>query len=337
MNNFKKIGLTALAASLVSTSAFAGELTVSGSAALNYENYQAADSTTSASNGTKAYSMGNQITFSGSGELDNGLTVGLSFVLDQGDDTKSTANSATSVAGSGAPFDGHSISISSDSFGSLVYYGEGGDSAQNAVGDTAAGNIWDLWDGRNGANSAMKESNATNNMFNYTLPSMVDGLTVAASYVPAGSNDESDTAYSITYTGVEGLTASYGAGTNDSAAGTGSNADQSTIKLSYAYGPVTVAYSDHEYDSNAADTDQDITSYKVSYTVSDAISISYAAETVDSENSSHIDAEYTRISASYTAGGMTISGNMSEMEDGTHSTATAGDEEYVGLSVSFAF
>jgi hypothetical protein len=75
----------------------------------------------------------------------------------------------------------------------------------------------------------------------------------------------------------------------------------------------------------------------VSYTVSDAISISYATETVDSENSAHIDAEYTRISASYTAGGMTISGNMSEMEDGTHSTATAGDEEYVGLGVSFAF
>jgi outer membrane protein OmpU len=49
-------------------------------------------------------------------------------------------------------------------------------------------------------------------MFTYTLPSMVDGLAVAASYVPAGSNDESDTAYSITYTGVEGLTASYGAG-----------------------------------------------------------------------------------------------------------------------------
>ena len=30
--------------------------------------------------------MGNQLTFSGSGELDNGLNVSLSFVLDQGDD-----------------------------------------------------------------------------------------------------------------------------------------------------------------------------------------------------------------------------------------------------------
>ena len=34
MNNFKKIGLTALAGSLVATSAFAGELTASGSASM---------------------------------------------------------------------------------------------------------------------------------------------------------------------------------------------------------------------------------------------------------------------------------------------------------------
>tara|TARA_Y100000389_G_scaffold203350_1_gene251509 strand:- start:10 stop:1011 length:1002 start_codon:yes stop_codon:yes gene_type:complete len=333
MNNIKKIGLTALAASLVSTSAFAGELTVSGSAGINYENYQAADSTTTASENTKAFSMGNQITFSGSGELDNGLNVAVSFVIDEFDGDTTT----TSGPADGSIFDGHSVTISSDAMGSLTFSGEGADSAANAVGDTAAGNIWDLWDGRNGATSKMKESNATNNMFNYTFPSMVDGLALAASYVPAKANDESDTAYSITYTGIEGLTASYGSGTDDDAAGTTSNADQSTMKLSYAYGPVTVAYSDHEYDSNAANADQDITAYKLSYTVSDAISISYAAETVDSENTSHVDAEYTRISASYTAGGMTISGNMSEMENGTHTTAVAGDEEYVGLSVSFAF
>ena len=38
MNNFKKIGLTALAGSLVATSAFAGELTVTGSAGINVSN-----------------------------------------------------------------------------------------------------------------------------------------------------------------------------------------------------------------------------------------------------------------------------------------------------------
>ena len=39
MNKFKKIGLTALAASLVSVSAHAGALTASGSASMNTEGH----------------------------------------------------------------------------------------------------------------------------------------------------------------------------------------------------------------------------------------------------------------------------------------------------------
>ena len=54
------------------------------------------------------------------------------------------------------------------------------------------------------------------------------------------------------------------------------------MKVSYAYGPVTVAYSDHEHDSNTATGDQDATSFKLSYTVSDALSVSYAEEEIDS-------------------------------------------------------
>jgi len=335
MKNLKKVGLTALAASLVSTSAFAGALTVSGSAGINWESYSAADlgihASTAPTDGTKAFSMGNQITFSGSGELDNGLTVGLTFVLDQNDDS-----TAAGAAYSGGPFDGHNVSISSDTFGTLVYHGEGGDSAQNAVGDTAAGNIWDLWDARDGVNSKLKESNGGTN-FHYTLPSMVDGLTVAASYQPAGSNDESDMAYALTYTGVEGLTVSYGTGSNDSAAGTTSNSDTTSIKATYAVGSFTLAYSDHEHDSNTNTSDQDATAYKLSYTVSDAMSVSYGHEVIKSGTAGDQDAEYTRLSASYTSGGMTVSGNISEMKDGTHSTAAKGDEDYAGLSVSFAF
>ena len=199
MNNFKKIGMTALAASLVSTSVFAGEVTVAGGASINWENYSGV-----AKSSTKSFSMGNQLTFSGSGELDNGMTVGISFVLDQGDDT---------AVGSG-PFDSHSVSVSSDALGTLVFHGEGGDSAQNAVGDTAAGNIWDNFDARVTGAATLSESSATNNMMHYTLPSLVDDLTVAVSYTPAGANDESSTAFGLTYAGVEGLSVSYGQGSS---------------------------------------------------------------------------------------------------------------------------
>jgi outer membrane protein OmpU len=334
MNNFKKIGLTALAASLVSTSVFAGELTVSGSAGINFENYQAPNTSSNdtSSNGTKAFSMGNQITFSGSGELDNGLNISLSFVIDEFDN----ADDASS-GNSGSVFDAHSVTISSDAMGTLKFSGEGGSSAQNTIDGTAAGDIWDLWDGRDGANSKAKNSNASDNMFHYTLPTLVDGLAVSASYVPAGSADASDTSYAVTYTGIEGLSASYGTGSNDSPAGTATDSDTETMKLSYAYGPVTLAYSDTTHDSNTATADQDVTSLKLSYTVSDAISISYGEEDIASGTTTDIDAKYSRLSASYTAGGMTISGNMSEMENGTYTTAVAGDEEYYGLSLSFAF
>ena len=327
MNNFKKIGMTALAASLVSTSVFAGEMAVTGSAAINFENFSG-----TAMSGTKAFSMGNQLTFSGSGELDNGMNVSLSFVIDQGDDE---------MAAETSPFDSHSVTVSSDALGTLTYNGEGGDSAQNAVGDTAAGNIWDNFDGKGGATATLTESNSGTN-FNYTLPSLVDGLAVGVSYLPAGSNDEADTAYSLVYTGVEGLTLSYGSGTNDAdaagAGGTALNADTTSMKASYAIGSFTVAYSDHDHDSNTDTSDQSASSWKVSYTVSDELSVTYATESIDDNaTAATSDAEYTKITAAHTSGGMTVSANYQEASNGGYTTAADEDIEYIGLSVSFAF
>ena len=107
MNKFKKIGLTALAGSLVATSAYAGAVSVSGGASMGVKNNSGKD-------GGKSWTMGNQLTFSGSGELDNGLNVSISCVLDQGD------NETDAEAGaSEAPFDSHSITVSSDSLGSM--------------------------------------------------------------------------------------------------------------------------------------------------------------------------------------------------------------------------
>ena len=327
MNNFKKIGMTALAASLVSTSVFAGEVTVAGGASINWENYSGV-----AKSSTKSFSMGNQLTFSGSGELDNGMTVGISFVLDQGDDT---------VVGSG-PFDSHSVSVSSDALGTLVFHGEGGDSAQNAVGDTAAGNIWDNFDARVTGAATLSESQAGNNIMHYTLPSLVDDLTVAVSYTPAGANDESSSAFGLTYAGVEGLSVSYGQGSADGDAagsgGTAANSDTTSLKASYAIGSFTLAYSDHDHDSNTDTSDQTATSWKVSYTVSDAVSVTYGTESLDSAATADTsDAEYTKITASHTSGGMTVSANYQEATEMSYTTATDVDEEYYGLSLSFAF
>ena len=326
MNNLKKIGLTALAASLVSTSVFAGEVTVSGGASMAVEGYSG-----TAQNAGKGFSMGNQLTFSGSGELDNGLTASISFVLDQGDNEATTASEGT------APFDSHSVSISSDALGTLTMHGEGGSSAQSALDTTAAGDIWDTFD--NAAfttGQTVKSSAAGGDIMVYTLPSMVDDLSVSVSYDPQQGTAASSTAYGLTYTGVEGLSVSYGKGDASTGVST-TEADATTMKASYAYGSFTVAYSNNDYQTAVANSDQETTSYKVSYTVSDELSISYGQEEIEKENDSD-DAEFEAITVAYTSGGMTLTASAKESTNAAHNgTSTIDDRDYWSLGLAFAF
>jgi len=323
MNNFKKIGMTALAASLVSTSVFAGEVTVAGSASMTVEGYSSAGSTQAG----KGFSMGNSLTFTGGGELDNGLTVGISFVLDQGD----------GVTASTAPFDNHSVSISSDALGKLTMHGEGGSSAQAAIDGTAAGDIWDTFDGTT-TGTTVETSASGADILVYALPEMVDGLAVSASYSPQQSSAASSTAYALTYTGVEGLSASYGKGDENlgSPGAVDTDTSTTTMKASYAIGSFTVAYSNNDHSSNVADSDQETTSYKLSYTVSDAISVSYGTEEIKLENDDQ-EAEYEKLSVSYTSGGMTVSAASASSTDALHGTTDLEDRDYWSLGLSFAF
>ena len=315
MNNLKKIGLSALAGSLVATSAFAGEMSVAGSASINVEHTNGGGGDSG-----KTFSMGNQLTFSGGGELDNGLNVALSFVIDQGDD-------ATTGVGSG-PFDSHSVTISSDAMGSLKFSGEGGSSALSALDGTAAGDIWDDFDiastvhptGLGGGNNSMM----------YTLPAMVDGVAINASYTPRTTGADASTSYSVTYTGVEGLTASYGIGD-----GGDESTDGTAMKLSYVFGPITASYSDYEHDTTGTASDDETASYAISYTVSDEISVTYGTEEV--ERGTLEDVETMSISAAYTAGGMTLSGSMSEVDNLDGTTDASQDRERWALGLSFAF
>ena len=322
MNKFKKIGLTALAASLVSVSAHAGEMSVAGSASMNVEGYSGENL-----DGGTGYSMGNQLTFSGSGELDNGMTVSLSFTLDQADD----ANHET------APFDGHSVSVSSDTLGTLKLSGEGGSSASTSIDGTAAGDIWDTFDGARGNVTAVavSDSGTGDNSLFYTLPSVMDGLSINVSYQPQGSGREAATGYGATYTGMEGLTIKYAttdeAGTTEALSG-----DQDVWNVSYAMGPITATASNSDFDVGTSTSDQEISSYAISYTISDSMSITYGMEEIE-KGGSTTDAEYSAISASYTAGGMTISAAMKDAENVAHGTGSNEDFEYWTVGASFAF
>ena len=321
--NIKKIGLTALAASLVSVSAHAGSMSVAGGASMNTEGYSGEGLTA----GT-TFSMGNQLTFTGSGELDNGINVSLSFVIDQGDDEN---NNETS------PFDSHSVTISSDGLGTLVLAGEGGSSATSSIDGTAAGDIWDTFDGARGYTTGVAVSDAggvANNLF-YTLPSIVDGLSIFGNYNPQGSARESSTGFGFTYTGVEGLTAKY-AVADEVGTTTALSGDQTVWHLAYVYGPVTVSASNSDFDVGTSTSDQETSSFAVSYTISDELSVTYGEDTIE-KGGDPTDAEYSVISGSYTAGGMTISASMKDGENINHGTASNQDFEYWSLGASFAF
>ena len=315
MNKYKKIGLTALAGSLVATSAFAGELGVSGSASINVEHTNGG-----AANKGKTFSMGNSVKFSGSGELDNGMTVSLSFELDQGDDS----NHET------APFDGHSVTVSSDTLGTIKFSGEGGKSSTAAIDTSAAGDLWDNYDDEE---MEPTETGTSDNMFMYTLPAMVDGISANVSYEPTGSGTESAIQYGVTYSGIDGLSVSYATGDDSTPVGDAGSA--SVFKASYAYGPVTIAYSDFEYDTTGTTSDDDMEGAKITYTVSDEISVSYATEEV--KTGSLLTAEYKEMAVDYTTGGMTISASMGEVDDRDGTTAAIEDQERWYLGASFAF
>ena len=332
--NIKKIGMTALAASLVSVSAQAAELTVNGGASINAGHYSAG----SKLDFGRSFTMGNQLTFTGSGELENGMNVSVSFVLDQNDDSTTAGGAYTN-----GPFDGHSVTVSSDALGTLVFAGEGGSSATTKINTTVAGDIWDSFDGALNTNAAtgeeISEAGAGNNSFLYTAPSLMDGLDVFVSYDPQSTSEasvKSEIGYGVTYTGVEGLSVSY-AEANIETHTTTDSGENTAIKATYAYGPVTVGYSVNEYDVGTANDDQDLTSYSVSYTISENLSVSYGYEEIEDGESGDQDSEYTKISASYTSGGVTLSASMSEAENIDGTTNTNADQDYYFLGASFAF
>ena len=317
MNKFKKIGLTALAASLVSVSANAGEISVAGGASLNAEGFSG-----ELLHAGTGFSMGNQLTFTGSGELDNGLTVAVSFVLDQGDAAP-------------APFDSHSLKISSDALGTLTFNGEGGSTAANMIDGSAAGDIWDKFDGLTNADAQAITSTAGDNSFYYSSPELMDGLTVQASYQPQGSNRVSGTGYGFQYTGVEGLTLKYAVSDIVGSTATASG-DETVMYASYAIGSFTAKYSDMESDIGTSNGDYEQSSFALSYTISDELSVTYGQETSTLEGVT-VDAEYSSLSASYTAGGMTLTAGMHEADNASYTTASNEDFEKWTLGASFAF
>ena len=313
MNNLKKIGLTALAGSLVAGAVNAAEMSVSGSAAITLSG---GDENAVTGNG---YTMGDSLTFSASGDV-NDIGITLSYELDgQG--------AATDT------FDDHSISLDFGDLGTLVFAGHGGAGALSARDDVTPNAYEEPWDVVTGADADIINGATADNSFNYTY-NHDSGLLLNLHYVNASDAgvDVSYSDFAVEYTGVEGLRIGYAAGEVESV--TGTKTDEHTMFATYAIEGLTLGVQLSENDRSAnATADTESTGFGASYQVSDELTVSIGTHEI--EYNSGDDQEATGVGVSYTMGSMSISGSFNNV-DNIANTATNDREAYeVGISFSF--
>ena len=311
MNNLKKVGLTALGTAMISTGAHAAAMSVSGATSIFFNG----ENNSYMGNG---WAMTDSITFSASGEMDNGWTVSTSIEMDN----HIAANSSRSIA------------IDTGN-GKLTFSGEGGSGPigawdditptanEEAHGVAVAGT-------QTGATSDAEDSNFF--IFDYTA---MDGIAIKASYNPSATTTrvESSTEIGVQYTGIDGLTLAYAMGENNDDPTTNGRKELRVAAAKYAAGSFTVGYQANEVDSDVANKDQDFTAMGVSYAVSDDMSVSLNSSKVEFEQTTLYDQDATGISISYTQGGMTVSASHSKIDN----VAGAQADDNSGYEVNFAF
>ena len=335
MNNLKKVGLSALAGSMVLTSAQAFEPSVSVESQVVYSSAQGNENATEASNG-KGIGVDNDIAFSGSGELDNGFTVSVSHVLDTND---TVANSSSQLA------------VGMGSFGTLQVNAHGGN-ATNSIDDKLPFAYEEPWDGTSGTSEFnIFGSQLQNGSITYKLPAMeMMGATVSAAidYDPnanvdapspggVGTDGASGEGFTVAIAHESGLTIGGGAtkvGNTDARTGESG----ATGYLLYSNGPLSIGYQEFYHNAASGAVDSDGDGYAIAYSMGD-MTVSYSVQT---EQTNAIGAtaaleeeEMSAIQAAYSMGGMTLAASMYESEN-VEGVAGVKYEE-TELSVSFAF
>ena len=319
MNNLKKIGLSALAGSLVSFSAGAAEMSVSGGASISFDDTNRGKATRG-----NGFYMGDSLNFSASGETDNGIAITVKYEID------------------GGTLDDYSLSMGGD-WGTLVFDGHGASSAMGAVDDVMPNAYEESWDviDTDGTNTTGSPTviggGGGNNAFIYTSPSF-SGAQVKMYYQNDGgaaavSDSYMDFAISFAPEQVEGLTLGYA--TADKQVGVNLDEDKDTMYIKYAYGAFTVGAQASEMSHTTATKGMESTAYGITYAVNDDMSIGFHSHTLETDVTTDADQESLGISFSYTMGGMTLAGAMNEV-DAIAGSATRDHEGYE-FGLSFAF
>ena len=333
--NIKKIGLTALAGSLVATSAFAVDYSVSGNMITKWSSADAPHQP-EASNG-KGIGLDTDVTLSASGELDNGFTVSAVQVWD----TDSAVSNTSSQ-----------LSVGMGSLGTLALNNRFGGKA-NGIDDVTPHAYNETWDGLSDTNPSFFGDSIQKGVITYKAPTFeVAGVSINAAidYDTAADEDAAtsggSTASSNAGTGLvlelahdSGL--SIGGGQvkvdNGSDLTTGSDEEQVTAYAKYAMGPVSVGYQEAYQNTANGGQDKSAQMWSVAYTAGD-LSVSYAESSLTTEataQAAEVEAELDSIQVAYSMGAMTISGAISETSNANNVAGQTYEENEI--AVSFAF
>jgi outer membrane protein OmpU len=317
MNTIKKIGLTALAGSLVATSAYAGSLDVTGGASLKYTSEDSDEVT------GNPFTMGRGITFSGSGDV-NGMAMNYFYIMDD-----------AAFSSSGLSLDmGDNGTISFENGGAGTGIASMKDKIAIAGGEQAYDDM--------GATDHGLSSFPTKGTFGYK--NVYEGYTVSAAWNKNGSTStcgavaagENGSSKSIAISGdvADGLNMGIGYGdvakTGESKAET-----QATIYGQYAYGGAKISLQTTTIDKPAGTSDVDSVGMGITYLVNENLSIGISRLDVDFNDASKSDEESIAVGASYTMGSMSVSASTAD-KDGVAGSKTA-DDKHTEVTLSFAF
>ena len=339
--NIKKIGLSALAGSLAMVSANAVELAVSGKTEVTYLSH---DSNTTTGN---PFGFGNEITFSGSGDV-NGMT-GYYF--------------AAIGDGGSASFASSEISLDMGAMGTVGLDQGVGSYGVSTIDDKmpyAYEEIWTYTGASNGLRAAGGATNVLgykNTFAGYTLNVEINpgsGATTkeAAAAVAAvksgdgGSSGATTTnnGYNWALTGspIDGLNVGVGYGKEESTLTT-TNAEDTefaTAYVTYAMGGATIGYQLSEgTGGSTGTTSNEAEMYGISFSVNENLAISYNVldNTFDKAGAAAVDVteETTGIGASYTMGSASVRLLSAKTDNvgGVQST----NQEVTELSLMLAF
>ena len=308
MNNLKKVGLTALATTLVTSASVAGELSVSGGASLSYTGL-------SSNADTNPWAMGDSVKFNGGGDLDNGMTVSVYYELD------------------GGTYDDYNLKVGMGDAGTISFSGASSSgSGVDKLKDIVPTAYTPVYEATDATDSGLIDSSGNTQTGQWGYDVNVGSLALSASYNPKpAAAAKSEVGYAVVYSGLmDGLTLS--AAMFDD----GDIAENDTIGVKYTMGNVTAAYQITNVDYEATgSTDEDAVHYGVSVAINDELSVSAGRQTIEFDAQSD-DETNTGMMASYTMGSIAISGGFNKLEN-VGGSGTAKEVEASIFNIAFSF